>query len=77
MCTYQIHIDERTRERKQIKKLLLSFGAKKVATPKGDNLCGLSYDYSKELDKAIELAKHEKKMYFDNAKDLIKASLKS
>ena len=77
MCTYQIHIDERTKEGKQIKKLLLSFGAKKVATPKDNSLCGLSYDYRKELDEAIEISKCEPKMYFDNAKDLIKAALKS
>lgn len=75
MCTYQIHIDERTAEGKQIKKFLLKFGAVKVATPKGDSLCGMSYDYRKELDEAIKAAEKEPKMYFNSIADLERMGL--
>lgn len=73
MCTYQIKIDERTREGKAIKRYILKAGAVKVSD--AVNLDGMSFDYRKELEKSIRLAEKEPKINFDSAEDLLAAAL--
>lgn len=65
MCTYQVTIDERTTEGKAIRKFLLKAGAVKVSDK--SSLNGMSYDYSKRIEKAIEAVKREKKKYRCNS----------
>lgn len=73
MCTYQITIDERTKEGKAIKKYILKAGAVKVSDKV--SLDGLSYDYKKELDKSIKASK-EDMIYFRSSKDISTEALK-
>ena len=61
MCTYQITIDERTKEGKAIKKYILKAGAVKVSDKVG--LDGMSYDYRRDIEKSIKSVQREKKKY--------------